>query len=62
MDQVRDMVPGDHWGFGGDLIRKATPEVGAQCQIPYYPDLSPYTGVASGAQLQLISALKVARD
>ena len=53
MDQIRDMVPGGHWGFGGDLIRKAAPEVGnligAQCQIPYYPDLIHFTnGVTRG--------------
>ena len=32
------MVPGDRWGFSGDLIRKAVPEVGnlteAQGQSP----------------------------
>ena len=51
MDQIPDMVPGDHWGFSGDLIRKAVPEVGnlteVQGQISYYPDLSLYGG--SGA-------------
>ena len=48
MDQIVDMVPGDHWGFSRDLIWKAVPEVGnlteVQGQIPYYPDLSLYGG------------------
>ena len=51
MGQISAMVPGDWWGFSGDLIWKAAPEVGnltkAQGQIPYYPDLSLHGG--SGA-------------
>ena len=50
IDQNPDLVPGDHWGFSGDLIWKAAPEVGnwteleVQGQIPDYPHLSPYGG------------------
>ena len=43
-DQIPDIVPGDHWGFSGDLIWKAVPEVGILTQvlgqvpiIPNYP-------------------------
>ena len=48
MDQIPDMAPGDHWGFSGDLIWTAAPEVGIwrkyRVKIPYYPNLSPYMG------------------
>ena len=41
MDEIPDMVPGDRWGFGGDLIWKAVLDVGSltevQGQILYYP-------------------------
>ena len=40
-DQNPDIILGDRWGFGGDLLWKASPEVGnwtvVQGQIPYYP-------------------------
>ena len=50
MQQIKfsSMVPGDRWGFSGDLIWKAAQEVGnlteVQGQIPYYPNLSLYRG------------------
>ena len=48
-NQIPNMVLGDCWGFSGDLIWKAAPEVGnlteVQGQIPYYPNLSPCRAV-----------------
>ena len=45
-DQNPDIVPRDCWGFSGDLIRKAVPEVEnlteVQGQISYSPHLSLY--------------------
>ena len=58
MDQNPNIVPGDRWGFSGDLIRKVAPEEEkwTEAHAGSYPLLSLPIPVRGVVGLQLIGS------